>query len=171
MPERAFLGALIRSHENTLRLAEEARERGEHPELRTLATEMAAARRLELAEMQRLGLSRDDLGLNSPPPPGEGGLPPTAAPYDRLYADALVPAAQAAIRSAQAALAEADNERVRALARRVLRGQVCEIYTLNRLRTRWYGLPSPAGEAPLRPRRLRLAYRRCARMGEASSSR
>lgn len=166
---RAFLGAVIPSHESTLRIAEEAQVRAEHPELRSIAAEIAVVRRRELADLQRLGLSRDDLGLGPPPPPGAGGLSPTAAPYDRLLADSLVPPAQNAIRAAQAAVAAAEDPRLTELARRVAAGQVCEIYELNRLRARFYGLPSPAGEAPLGRRRLRVRYRRCRVAAESRS--
>lgn len=167
--ERAFLEALIPSHEYTLRLAEEAQGRGEHPEVRTLASEIAAARRQELVELQRSGPSRDELGLG--PPPGPTGLSPTAAPYDRLFLDSLILAAQNTIGVARAAQTGVDDPGPITLARRVFTGQVCEIRELNRLRTRLYGLPLSGGEVPLGRRRLQSVYRRCAPTAEPGLSR
>ncbi len=164
--DQAFAAALISSHDATVRLALDAQARAERPELRSFARRMEATRQREIGELEALGFSREELDL-PPPPMGGGGLPPNVSPYDRAFIDAVVPRQQDAVRTAIRAIVEARRNRVRRLAERVLDGQACEIYELNRLRTAWHGLPSPAGNAPLAPRDLRRANRRCRRLSPA----
>jgi uncharacterized protein (DUF305 family) len=161
--DRGFVAALISSHDATVRLALDAQARAERPELRSFARRMEVTRQREIGQLEALGFSREELGLGPAPTTG-GGLPPTVSPYDRAFIDAVVPRQQDAVRAAIKAIGDAEQVRVKRLAERILDGQACEIYELNRLRTAWHGLPSPAGGAPLAPRDLRRVNRRCRRL-------
>ncbi len=50
--DMAFLGMMISHHEGAIEMAEEIVDRGSHPELKKLATEIITAQKKEIAQME-----------------------------------------------------------------------------------------------------------------------
>ena len=162
--ESAFLKSMIPHHELAVDMAEMARERGEHREVKRLAGAIVEAQNGEISEMEQiyrrlageeivpdpaahaeLGLSQDQAGMH------EGGpamLEGAAKDFDKAFIDAMIPHHQGAIRMARVVLAEAEEPEIRSLAEDVVSAQSREIRAMNRWRERWYGSPSPAGGVP-----------------------
>lgn len=155
--DRAFVGDMIPHHRSAVDMAEIARQRGEHPEIRTLAGEIIAGQSEEIEEMNRVGDALEAQGVE----PGKLGVPMhmmgmdmdvatlrTAQPFDRAFIDMMIPHHQGAIRMARAELDEGASGELETLAEEIVSAQAKEIERMNEWRTRWYGAPSPAGGVP-----------------------
>ena len=162
--EAAFLKGMIPHHESAVEMAEIARERGEHREVKQLAGAIVEAQNTEIAQMEEiyerltgeeivpdpaaheeLGLSQDEAGMH------EGGavmLEAATKDFDKAFIDAMVPHHQGAIRQARIVLADTQDGEVRELANAIVSAQSREIRQMNRWRERWYGRASPAGGVP-----------------------
>ena len=162
--EDAFLKGMIPHHESAVEMAQIARERGEHREVKQLAGAIIAAQQSEITQMERiyerlegeeiapdpaaheeLGLSQDDAGMH------EGGavmLEEATKDFDRAFIDEMVPHHQGAIRQARIVLAQSDDAELRQLANDIVDAQSREIRQMNSWRKRWYGSASPAGGVP-----------------------
>jgi uncharacterized protein (DUF305 family) len=162
--ERAFLQAMVPHHESAVRMAEMARDLGEHPQVRQLARTIVRAQASEIRQMrdiherlfggplkpnqrahERLGLSAAEAGMSHD---GEDMLGNGAAPFDRAFIDAMVPHHQGAIRMADAVLADDPDGEIAELAQSIVSAQASEIERMNAWRMAWYGAPSPAGGVP-----------------------
>jgi uncharacterized protein (DUF305 family) len=71
------------------------------------------------------------------------GTPEATAEIDRLYIDMMIPHHQSIIALSQAALPHLQDERLRALAQRVIEAQSAEIAELGGYREQWYGSAEP----------------------------
>ena len=162
--EDAFLKGMIPHHESAVEMAEIARERGEHREVKRFAAAIIAAQTSEITQMERiydrlegeeivpdpaahvaLGLSQGDAGMH------EGGavmLEAARNDFDRAFIDEMVAHHQGAIRQARIVLAESDDAELRQLASEIVSAQSREIEQMNGWRERWYGSESPAGGVP-----------------------
>lgn len=175
---QAFAEVMGEHNRTAIRIAGVAEQRGEHPETRSLASQMLRARALEdqglssllgrlgpedgrgdprppvdltptSLTLAKLGVPARVLGL--PPPPGfsvRAGPLDLADPFDRSFIDVAVALNRGAIALAEAGLRVADDEQAERLARSIIRTRVCEIRALNDWRRRWHGLRSPAGGVP-----------------------
>jgi uncharacterized protein (DUF305 family) len=162
--EEAFLKGMIPHHELAVEMAEIARERGEHGEVKELARAIIEAQNAEIAQMEEiymrltgdeivpdpaaheeLGLSQDEAGMH------EGGavmLENTMKDFDKAFIDEMVPHHQGAIRQARLVHAETEDTEVTQLAEAIVSAQSREIREMNSWRERWYGSASPAGGVP-----------------------
>ena len=154
--DRAFVRDMTPHHESAVRMAEMARKRAEHQEIKTLADNIATSQQAEIKEMADLaesmggkaggaspmGMSRGDMKMM------ETRMMETRQPFDRMFIDAMIPHHQDAIRMARAELQKGKDPKVRDLAERVIAAQSKEIEDMNEWRTDWYGKPSPAGGIP-----------------------
>ena len=162
--EEAFLKGMIPHHESAVEMAEIARERGEHREVKQLAAAIIEAQNSEIAQMERiyerltgdeivpdpaaheeLGLSQDAAGMH------EGGavmLEGARQNFDKAFIDEMVPHHQGAIRQARIVLRDTGDDEIRQLADAIVSAQSREIEQMNEWRERWYGAPSPAGDVP-----------------------
>lgn len=157
----AFITAMIPHHESAIEMAEVARKRADHPEIKQLADEIIAAQDSEIADMNAMheamfsepamDADHGDLGL------GEQMMGMDAMsidslemsrPFDKAFIDEMIPHHQGAIRMAQVALAEGEDPEVRDLAQSIIEAQSEEIGRMNQWREQWYGGPSPAGGVP-----------------------
>jgi uncharacterized protein (DUF305 family) len=162
--DQAFLEAMIPHHESAVAMANVAKRRGEHREVKKLATDIVAAQSKEIAQMERihkrlfgseikpdpgaheaLGISAADAGMEHE---DAAETLRTAQPFDRAFIDEMVPHHQGAIRMAQAVASKTDDLEVKRLAGAIIEGQSHEIRKMNRWRRGWYGSPSPAGGIP-----------------------
>ena len=162
--EEAFLKGMIPHHESAVEMAEIARERGEHREVRELAQAIIKAQNAEITQMEQiyarmtgdeilpdpaahedLGLSQGDAGMH------EGGammLENATKDFDKTFIDEMIPHHQGAIRQARIVLGETDDGELQDLANAIVEAQSREIEEMNHWRERWYGSPSPAGGVP-----------------------
>jgi uncharacterized protein (DUF305 family) len=162
--DRAFLQAMVPHHESALEMAETARDLGEHPQVRRLASGIMRTQEGEIRRMraiherlfdeelrpderahERMGLSAVEAGMSHD---GEDMLDAGRAPFDRAFIDAMVPHHQGAIRMARAALAHDGEPQIHSLAESIIAAQATEIEQMNAWRAAWYGAPSPAGGVP-----------------------
>ena len=165
----AFLESMIAQHESALGLATVGLGRAEREELRELARMTVRRRSDELDRLRslrrepyesvvvpyvrppaQLGLTEDDLGRPLEPSRVVRGPLELAGRFDRAFIDVLVRHDLGSIRIAAATAARIRSGPVARLARAILAAETCEVRALNRLRTRWHGFPSPAGEPPTR---------------------
>ena len=155
--DRAFVGDMVPHHASAVDMAEIARRRGEHPEVKALAEDIIASQGEEIDQMNqakgtldedgvkagKLAVPADMTGMDM-----DAGMLETAKPFDREFIDMMIPHHQGAIRMARAELDEGSSEELKALAEEIVSAQTKEIQQMNAWRTEWYGGPSPAGGVP-----------------------
>lgn len=156
----AFIVEMIPHHESAIEMAEIAREQGEHPEVKTLAGQIASTQAAEIGGLERihqrifgqptskaehgtLGLPAHEMGMNM-----DASTLADERPFDRAFIDMMVPHHQGAIRMARIELAAGENPELTRLAEAIIAAQAREIEQMNRWRVDWYGAPSPAGGVP-----------------------
>lgn len=149
--DRAFVQDMTPHHESAVAMAEVARERADHSEIKTLADNIATSQQAEIVEMADLG---EAIGAK-PGGPSSMDMPEnemqkltSASPFDRTFIDMMIPHHQAAIKMARTTLEKGKDPGVRDLAERVIAAQSKEIEDMNKWRAAWYGKPSPAGGVP-----------------------
>jgi uncharacterized protein (DUF305 family) len=156
----AFIVEMTAHHESALQMAEMAKERAQHPEIRRLGREILATQRAEIDQLETIHQTlfaqpvaegeHGTLGLQ----PHESGMGmdqadlDTAKPFDRAFIDMMVLHHQGAIRMARVQLDEGLDAGLKALSRRIISTQSREIEQMNAWREQWYGAPSPAGGVP-----------------------
>lgn len=94
------------------------------------------------ADARTLGIAADRMGMSM-----DMSALPTANPFDRAFIG-MIPHHQGAIRMARAELGHGIEPRLRRIARAIIAAQTREIHQMNRWRTSWFGIPSPAGGVP-----------------------
>lgn len=156
---------MVPHHESAVAMAEVARRRAEHPEIRQLAHAIVSAQKREIDQMRRiyrdlfgepllpnadahaqLGLSMEDAGMMHDADAAR--MLRTEKPFDRAFIDAMIPHHQGAIRMARVVLEQGGDQRVMLLADGIVRAQAQEIREMNGWRADWYGAESPAGGVP-----------------------
>jgi len=162
--DQAFLKAMIPHHESAVEMANVAKQRGQHSEVKKLAVAIVATQSDEIQQMERihkrlfrteitpdpeaheqLGLSLEEAGMAHM----DGAeMLETARPFDRAFIDEMVPHHQGAIRMARAVKEETEDAEIKRLADSIIAAQSREIRGMNDWRTRWYDGPSPAGGVP-----------------------
>ena len=154
--DRALLNDMIPHHESAIEMAEIARKRAEHREIKRLAAAIIADQRAEIQLMaglkknvaagtasSHMGMSKHRMGMSM-----NAAELAQARPFDRAFIDAMVPHHQGAIHMARRELASGRNAEVRRLARRIVKAQKKEIADMKAWRKRWYSAPP---REPARP--------------------
>lgn len=143
--DQAFLSEMVGHHQSAIEMAQIAVERAEHPELKQLAQNIVQAQQAEQAQMQNwlkqwYGDSAGEMGgMQMGGMDSESKNLRTARPFDQAFIDAMIPHHQSAIREAQGALAQAEHDDVRELARNIIARQQPEIAEMQAWRDEWYG--------------------------------
>jgi uncharacterized protein (DUF305 family) len=156
--DRALLNDMIPHHESAIEMAEIARRRAEHREVKSLAAAIISDQRAEIQLMaglkkkvpagnasSHLGMSRHRMGMSM-----DTAELARERPFDRAFIDAMVPHHQGAVHMARRELASGKNPEVRRLARRIIKAQKKEIADMKAWRKRWYSARprEPARPAP-----------------------
>jgi uncharacterized protein (DUF305 family) len=153
----AFIVEMVAHHEAAIEMAEVARNRGEHPEIRELADAIVTSQSDEIKEMKAiydrlfgipfgqtshggLGMADHETGMDMGAEDLAG-----ARPFDRAFIDAMIPHHEGAVQMARVALESGEDPEVAALAQNIIDAQSREIEEMNAWREDWYGAPSPAG--------------------------
>lgn len=147
--DRAFLNDMTPHHQSAIQMAHIAQQRGEHPQIKSLATSIVADQQSEIALMGKLqgqikaGDAKSTLGMNMHAMGMDMnmGALTDARPFDRSFIDDMVPHHRGAVEMAKMELAQGKNPEARALAQRIIDSQSKEIAQMNQWRTQWYGGP------------------------------
>lgn len=155
--DAAFAQDMIPHHKSAVSMAATAQERGEHPEIRTLADSIIKSQSTEISQMEKIAATLKADGVN----PGKLGVPDdmmgmsmdesslkTADPFDKAFVDMMIPHHRGAIRMARAELADGASPEAKELAEAIIAAQTREIGQMNDWRKTWYGAASPSGGVP-----------------------
>ena len=161
--EQAFMRAMIPHHESAVEMAKMAQEKGQHRQIRELASDIVTAQNRETAQMkriykrlfksaikpdesahQRLGLSAKQAGMEHM----DMAMLEKAKPFDRAFIDHMIPHHQGAIRMARAVMGKTQDAALMRLAEGIVGAQSSEIEEMNDWRKQWYRAASPAGGVP-----------------------
>lgn len=155
--DSAFVAQMIGHHEMAVEMADVAKRRGEHAEIKRLADDIITSQTAEIDTMNglkaefakdgvkagELGISEEMMGMHM-----DMDMLETAKPFDRTFIDMMIPHHQGAIRMARVVLAKGDSPEVEKLANAIIAAQSREIGDMNAWRKDWYGQASPAGGVP-----------------------
>lgn len=152
-----FIDGMILHHQGAVVMAEEALEKSTRPELRQLATEIIAAQKQEIAQMQGW---RTSWYANAPSTPmgysasmghmmamGQeqmnsmmmsGDLGAADAQFDLRFIDAMIPHHEGALVMAKDALEKSARPEIKQLAQAILSSQAGEISQMQQWRKDWY---------------------------------
>lgn len=123
--EQAFMEAMIPHHESAIEMAEVAKRRGQHREVKQLANDIVHAQSAEIAQMEQIHKRLFGSEITPDPEAGEQlGLSAEAAGMMHVDVAAELEGAQP------------------------FEAQSSEIEEMNDWRTKWYGAPLPAGGVP-----------------------
>ena len=158
--DQRFIDMMVPHHEAAIAMAELARSRASHDELRALAAEIIAAQSAEVDQLRAwrkswFGSSQTPPmeampmlhGVQMIGPPMSGGRMDMGADVEQLRAakafdpafiEAMVAHHQSAIQAAQSALAHSSHEEIRRLAEAIIVAQSGEIEQLLQWRADWY---------------------------------
>lgn len=152
-----FIDGMILHHQGAVVMAEEALEKSTRPELKKLATEIIAAQKQEIAQMQAW---RTSWYANAPATPmgysssmghmmameqGQmnsmmmsGDLGTADAQFDLRFINAMIPHHEGALVMAKDALAKSSRPEIKQLAQAILSSQAGEISQMQQWRKEWY---------------------------------
>lgn len=160
--DAAFVRQMIPHHEMAVEMAQVARQKADHGEVKTLAKAIvasqgkeiaelkAAARRLDVklpaasaggghsasmdADAATLGLAMDDMGMSM----DMDGLS-DAKPFDKAFIAQMTPHHEGAIAMAEAQLARGQDEELETIAKAIVEAQRTELAEMNTWNAEWYG--------------------------------
>lgn len=144
--DQTFIDAMVPHHEAAVEMAEVARRKAEHPELKALADAIVADQDREIAQMKRW---RKEWYGSDTIPPGMGGhqmsgmdtdmkMLEEAQPFDKAFIDAMIPHHQSAIAMAREAQTKAKRQEIKDLAGQIIAAQQREIDQMRSWRALWY---------------------------------
>ena len=151
--DQMFIAGMVPHHQSAIDMAEMARTRAEHQEIRQLASDIISAQQREIGQMrtwyeQWYGadqIPQMDEQMMGEMMPGTdmGGMEATdlskAKPFDKAFIDAMIPHHESAIAMAQHSLKQAKRPEIRQLAQEIISSQEQEITQMKQWQTAWYG--------------------------------
>jgi uncharacterized protein (DUF305 family) len=173
--DRQFIDMMVPHHQGAVEMAQIARLRGEHPDIKQMAEAIIGAQEREITQMK--SWRKAWFGSDQTPPmdkmpmvpgmdtthSGHGGgsattmnmaadvaaLRQAPEPFDRAFIEAMIPHHESAIEAAKAAETRAQKAEIKELARAIAADQQREIEQMMLWRQAWYGGPVGAPK-PLR---------------------
>lgn len=156
--DAAFARDMIDHHRGAIEMAEVARKRAGHSEVKELAKAIIDAQRAEISLITRigeelrahgakagsLGMSHMQMGMDMNTP-----MLSRAKPFDRAFLDMMIPHHRGAVAMAKVEFSKGSHAELRKLARAVIDDQTSEIERMQSWRKQWYGaeLPESTGTA------------------------
>ena len=146
--DRAFASQMVPHHEGAIEMAEFARQRAEHPELKRLATRIIGAQRAEIgvlrpieAALERADVPVGELGLDEHDLNTAGDIHTLeeSDQFDRSFIEMMIPHHESAVRMATVELRSGKNPRLRRLADAIIEAQRREIDQMKDWFMAWYG--------------------------------
>lgn len=156
----AFISQMVPHHESAIEMAEVARTKGEHPEVRQLADAIIKTQGTEIETLNGIhdrlfGGAMDtqehgDLGMDESMMGMDMDIDSlkTAKPFDREFIDQMILHHQGAVRMARVELQDGEDQETKDLAAAIIEAQTSEIEQMNQWREEWYGAVSPSGGVP-----------------------
>ena len=158
--DAAFVNDMVPHHESAVEMAELAKTRAEHPEIRQLADDIIAAQNREIETMQSVKadladahsehMGSDDHMSGDEHSRGMDMDPHDlrdAKPFDRAFIDMMIPHHEGAITMAKEELAKGENPTLRGLAEDIVAAQEREIAQMREWRKAWYGSAGRSGDS------------------------
>ncbi len=170
--DRAFVAEMIPHHRLAVQMAQMALTQADHPQLKTLASNIVAAQDREItlmsgvatqigatvdnqaasgqmqpsaqmkANADALAISMDRMGMSM-----DMTRLSAAKPFDREFIDMMSPHHEGAITMAKAEIAKGSDPKLKVLAESIVSAQTREIKEMSSWRISWYGAPVPPGAA------------------------
>ena len=152
--ERHFLEEMIPHHEDAVAMAQLARTKAEHPELKQLAEIIIRDQTREIEQMR--GWYRSWYGVEAPADEGDGGRRgggmmggmmqddadiaalEAAAEFDREFIEQMIPHHQMAVMMASMLLSRSERPEMRGLAQDIIETQTAEIEQMADWYESWY---------------------------------
>lgn len=144
--DRAFVNDMTPHHASAIAMATIALSRGQHPEIKQLATNIIKAQKSEIALMagfqktltagdakSSLGQSMKAMGMEM-----DTASLKTASPFDKAFIQMMSPHHTGAIAMAKIELAKGQDPKVKALATRIIAAQTKEIAEMKSWLAKWY---------------------------------
>lgn len=143
--DERFLDMMAAHHQMAIDMANVAKAKAEHAEIRQMAADILASQSAEIDSMRsmkqaRFGSSQVTLTMN-PETMANDGVPESIAdaqPFDQAFLDAMIPHHAGAIRMASVARMRSTDAKIRALARSIIDAQSKEVGTMIGWRGAWY---------------------------------
>lgn len=150
--DAAFITDMTAHHQGAIDMAELARKRAEHPEIKQLADDIVSAQEGEISVMKtmrhmgdedggHMGLDDHTMGMDM-----DMGALEDAEPFDRAFIDAMVPHHEGAIAMAKELLAKGEQPALRKLANDIITAQTEEIAQMQQWRKTWYASVTGPGD-------------------------
>lgn len=159
--DQMFIDMMVPHHMSAVAMAQIALSRAEHPEIKTLATNIIASQTREIAQMKQwrkawYGSDQTPAMDQMPMMPGMMDMMDpammahmdmmadinnlkTATPFDKAFINAMIPHHQMAIMAAKMAQQQATHPEIKTLAASIIADQQKEIDQMQQWLKAWYG--------------------------------
>lgn len=139
-----FIDTMSKHHADGVHMARLAQDKVQHEELKRLTRKIPVDQQAEIDEMQAWRSERygDDLLVVGETDGMDMSHLETMAPgpeYDVMFLDMMIPHHESAVELSKEALAKAEHEDVRSLARRIIDAQEREIAQMRAWKAAWAG--------------------------------
>ena len=155
--DAAFITDMTTHHQGAIEMAEVAKKRAEHPEIRQLADNIISAQKGEISVMDTIGRDMRAMGMHEG---GHMGMSQSqmgmdmdmpmlrrAKPFDRAFIDMMVPHHRGAIAMAKQLLKKGEQPGLRKMADDIISTQTDEIAQMRKWRKAWYGSAGSSGDS------------------------
>jgi uncharacterized protein (DUF305 family) len=156
--DQRFIDMMAPHHQGAIEMAEIAKQRAQHPEIKQMASAIIDSQANEIAQMK--SWRKDWYGSDQTPAmdkmpmvvdmPGHGGttmnmaqdvenLRKAGEPFDPAFIDAMIPHHQRAIDAAREAATRAEKPEIKQMAKSIITDQQREIDQMKSWRQSWFG--------------------------------
>jgi uncharacterized protein (DUF305 family) len=152
--DQRFIDMMVPHHMMAVQMAQIALQKGQHPEIKQLASSIISSQQREIQALKNLkkrlyGTSNTPTMMNPVDMANTGMLMPDQLaqqhPFDRAFIDSMIPHHASAIDMASVALMRSTNPDIRRIARAIVDAQSQEIGHMIQWRKQWY--PGSTGMA------------------------
>ena len=135
-----FIDGMIVHHQGAISMANDALQKAEHPEIKSLAQAILKAQAGEIKQMQGWRKQwyadvKDTGGMTMDM--GPMSVQDGAQPYDIRFIEAMIPHHESAIVIAKEALQKAEKPEIKQLAEAIIKAQTAEIEQMKQWRAAW----------------------------------
>jgi len=152
--DQRFIDMMVPHHRMAVQMAQLALQKGQHPEIKRLATSIISSQQQEIQALKNLkkrlyGTSDTPTMMNAVDLANTGMLMPDQLaqqhPFDQAFIDSMIPHHASAIGMASVALMRSTNPNIKRIARAIVDAQSQEIGKMIQWRKLWY--PGSTGMA------------------------
>ncbi len=145
--DQRFIDMMVPHHMMAVQMAQLALQKGQHTEIKQLATSIISSQQQEIQELKNLkkrlyGTSDTPTMMNAVDMTNTGMMMPDQLaqqnPFDRAFIDSMIPHHASAIDMASVALMMSNNPAIKRIARAIVDAQSQEIGKMIQWRKLWY---------------------------------